>query len=88
MTILYYLGYQRMSNFIISVGSTLDTRTDCGQPYTGTVPRGGHVTITCNIRGRFVHFRKLYVEPEPWLVALCEVEVHGRREIGENSIKT
>ncbi|KAK2157478.1 hypothetical protein LSH36_190g00050 [Paralvinella palmiformis] len=74
-------GYFRLTNFIISVRHTIDTPgTDCGESYTDTVPLGGNVTITCHIRGRFVHFRRVG-GGEEWLVTLCEVEVYGRKEI-------
>ncbi|KAK2157480.1 hypothetical protein LSH36_190g01036 [Paralvinella palmiformis] len=63
------------------VRHTIDTPgTDCGESYPDIVPRGGNVTITCHIRGRFVHFRRVGGREE-WLVTLCEVEVYGRKEI-------
>ena len=75
-------GFRRMTQFVVSVGSTIDTGTDCGGPYMNTVPRGGYVTITCNIRGRFVHFKRTG-EFDSSLVTLCEVEVYGRKDIGK-----
>jgi len=81
---LYISGYPLLTKFIISVRHTIDTPgTDCGESYTDTVPPGGNVTITCHIRGRFVHFRRVG-GPQESLVALCEVEVYGRKEIGQN----
>ena len=68
---LYISGYYYLTNFIISVRHTIDTPgTDCGESYPDTVPRGGNVTITCHIRGPFVHFRRVG-GPQEWLVSLC-----------------
>ena len=63
---------------MISVGSTKDDRTDCGGTYKRVSP-GGHVTISCDLTGRFVHFRRVGGFNSS-LVTLCEVEVYGRKK--------
>ena len=74
--VLLHSGSWRLERFVISVGLTEDIRSDCGEPYNDPVEPGGHVTIPCDLQGRFVHFRKVGGF-DAFYVVLCEVEVYG-----------
>ena len=78
-----YTGDQLMTDFVVSVGSSLDNLTDCGDTYIDTAPAGRTVTIPCDLSGRYVHYRRVQGGYRSDRAYLCEVEVFDSPSGGE-----